>query len=91
MQNNRGAERKIIASNAASTTSSTLRLGGLTNDSKQRVWQHLINHHHDLAVNIQKASEHEVVKLVLQEFDGSLIIDANIIPEDIRRSLRYEQ
>lgn len=71
--------------------SSTLVLANLTADSKQRVWSYLVEHNQKLASSLQKASEDDVVKTLLDEFDASLTIDSTSIPASLRNSLIFIQ
>lgn len=71
--------------------SSTLVLANLTTESKQRVWSYLVEHNQKLASSLQKASEDDVVKTLLDEFDASLTIDSASIPASLRNSLKFIQ
>lgn len=71
------------------STSNTLVLANLTKESKQRVWSYLVEHNQKLAASLQKASEDDVVKTLLDQFDGSLTIDITSIPPNLRDCLKF--
>ncbi len=75
----------------ATSRGNNLVLGNLTNESKQRVWSYLVENNQELASNLQKASEDDVVKTLLEQFDGSLTIEITSIPVELRNSLSFIQ
>lgn len=70
-------------------TDGCLRLGSLTDASKQAVWQYLATRRKDLAAKLLEAADNPVVKVLLEQYDASLVINAEVLPQRLRDSLSY--
>lgn len=68
---------------------SCLRLASLTDTSKQEVWHYLATRRKDLAAKLQEAADNPVIKVLLEQHDATLVIDAEILPRQLRASLTF--
>ncbi len=66
-----------------------LRLASLTDTSKQEVWRYLTNRRKDVASKLLEAAENPVVKILLDQHDATLVINADILPRQLRASLSF--
>lgn len=66
-----------------------LRLASLTDASKQEVWRYLATKRKDLAEKLKEAAENPVIKILLDQHDATLVIDAEILPRHLRASLSF--
>lgn len=66
-----------------------VRLASLTDASKQEVWRYLATQREDLAIKLKEAAENPVVRILLEQHDATLVIEANILPRQLRASLAF--
>lgn len=81
-----------MPSNAAipnSMNDGSLRLASLTDTSKHEVWRYLSTRRKDLAAKLQEAADNPVIKILLEQHDATLVIDAEVLPRQLRASLSF--
>lgn len=63
----------------------SLSIGKLTHDQKRMLWEHLKQYHPNKATEIKCLMEDPNVRILIDTFGGSLLIENHIVPGNLKQ------
>lgn len=59
----------------------SVNINTLSPDQKREVWEHLKEHHPEIALQVTELMKDQGVKKLMAEFDGGLLVEKKYLPQ----------